>query len=115
MRRVLPPAEFRGWFRKYLTAPGLANLMQPPRVSDRGDYQIVHLDGLYLSRAWCLQGIANALPQANPQRARLAAAAKQLIDTALPHVTAGNYGGEHWLASFAVYALSQAVTASPIP
>ena len=82
MRRVLPPTEFPTWFRKYLTAPGLANLTQPPQVSDRGDYQIVHLDGLYLSRAWCLQGIANALPKTNPRRARLATAAKQLIEAA---------------------------------
>jgi hypothetical protein len=36
------------------------------------------------------------------------AAARRLLDAALPHVTGGNYGGEHWLASFAVYALSQA-------
>lgn len=105
MRRVLPPAEFAAWFRAYITPAGLANLMKAPEVSDRSDYQIVHLDGLSLSRAWCLYGLAEALPR---RRATLAAAAKKLLDTALPHVTAGNYGGEHWLASFAVYALSQA-------
>ena len=106
MRRVLPPTEFPAWFSQYLSAPGLANLIQPPQVSDRADYQIVHLDGLSLSRAWCLQGIAGALPKTNPRRLRLIAAAQRLIAAALPHVT-GNYGGEHWLASFAVYALSQ--------
>ncbi|MFN0106157.1 MAG: DUF2891 domain-containing protein [Bryobacteraceae bacterium] len=108
MRRVLSRAEFPAWFNRYITPAGLANLLKTPEVSDRGDYQIVHLDGLSLSRAWCLYGIANALPQNGTRTRQLRAAAKRLIDTALPHVTAGNYGGEHWLASFAVYALSQA-------
>ena len=105
MRRVLPAKEFASWFGQYLSEPGLANLTQAPQVSDRSDYQIVHLDGLYLSRAWCLAGIAQSLPTA--RRAPLLAASKRLLDAALPQVTAGNYGGEHWLASFAVYALSQ--------
>jgi hypothetical protein len=105
MRRVLPSAEFAKWFKGYITAPGLANLLKAPEVSDRSDYQIVHLDGLSLSRAWCLFGIAKSLPK---DSGSLRSAAKRLLETALPHVTAGNYGGEHWLASFAVYALSQA-------
>ena len=105
MRRVLSPAEFAKWFGTYITPAGLANLLKAPEVSDRGDYQIVHLDGLYLSRAWCLYGIAKSLPRRGQN---LRVAAKRLLETALPHVTAGNYGGEHWLASFAVYALSQA-------
>ncbi len=105
MRRVLPPAEFPKWFSGYITPAGLTNLLKAPTVSDRSDYQIVHLDGLSLSRAWCLYGLADAIPA---RRQRLKTAAKSLLDAALPHVTAGNYGGEHWLASFAVYALSQA-------
>lgn len=108
MRRVLPPAEFRPWFTRYLTPAGLGNLTRAPEVSDRSDYQIVHLDGLYLSRAWCLFGAASALPEASTRRRTMLAAARRLLDAALPHVTGGNYGGEHWLASFAVYALSQA-------
>jgi hypothetical protein len=107
MRRVLGPAEFANWFGRYVSDAGLANLLQPPLVSDRTDYAIVHLDGLYLSRAWCLRGVASALPAAHPRRARLLTAARSFINTALPHVVSGEYGGEHWLASFAVYALSQ--------
>ena len=107
MRRVLPAAQFVPWFTRYLNAQGLANLTKPPVVSDRGDYQIVHLDGLSFSRAWCLAGIADALPANSARGRRMRAAARQLVDSALPHVTAGNYGGEHWLASFAVYALGQ--------
>jgi hypothetical protein len=107
MRRVLGPAEFPAWFNNFLSPAGLANLTKAPEVSDRGDYQIVHLDGLYLSRAWCLSGIAQALPRNSKRRPLLQAAAKRLIETALPQVSGGNYGGEHWLASFAVYALGE--------
>lgn len=54
MRRVLPPVAFAKWFEEYMPPAGLENLLTPPTVSDRSDYQIVHLDGLSLSRAWCL-------------------------------------------------------------
>jgi len=107
MRRVLPQAAFAGWFQRYVSAAGLANVSKLPVVSDRTDYQIVHLDGLSLSRAWCLRGIASALPAASARRKPMEASAAGLLAKALPHVTGGNYGGEHWLASFAVYALAQ--------
>ncbi len=107
MRRVLRPGEFAPWLSRYMTPEGLKNVTTPPIVSDRTDYAIVHLDGLFLSRAWCLRGIAKALPAGDARRAGLARAAGELIHTALPHVATGEYGGEHWLASFAVYALSQ--------
>jgi len=106
MRRVFPAKEFAPWFSRYLREPGLANLMKPPTVSDRSDYQIVHLDGLSFSRAWCLKGIASALPAKSKRRAAMERTAAELIEKTMPHLT-GSYGGEHWLASFAVYALSQ--------
>lgn len=106
MRRVLPPGEFPQWFNRYMTLAGLNNLLKSPEVSDRSDYQIVHLDGLLFSRAWCLFGIADALPPKSSRTQRMLGRAREMVNTALPHVT-GNYGGEHWLASFAVYALSQ--------
>ena len=106
MRRVLPAKQFASWFTRYLREPGLANLMKPPTVSDRDDYQIGHLDGLSFSRAWCFKGIASALPASSKRRAAMERAAAELIEKTLPHIT-GSYGGEHWLASFAVYALSQ--------
>jgi hypothetical protein len=113
MRRVLPPAEFRDWFRRYL--PGLAkgeprSLLHPAKVTDRSDPQIVHLDGLNLSRAWCMRGVAAALPKDDPARRELLAAAARHAEAALPHVASGDYAGEHWLASFALYLLS-----TPVP
>jgi len=106
VRRILPKAEFARWCSRYLRPAGLANVSKPPVVSDRTDYQIVHLDGLSLSRAWCLRGIANALPSGDARRDPMLRASRELIERTLPHITAGGYGGEHWLASFAIYALS---------
>jgi Protein of unknown function (DUF2891) len=109
MRRVLPPAEFHAWFRRFL--PDVAKgepktLLEPATVTDRTDPQLVHLDGLNLSRAWCLRSIAAALPKDDPARKVLAESAARHADAALRHVASGDYAGEHWLGSFAVYLLS---------
>jgi hypothetical protein len=109
MRRVLPAAEFPAWFRRFL--PDLAKgepktLLTPAQVTDRSDPQIVHLDGLNLSRAWCMRSIAAALPANDPARKVLAESAARHAEAALRHVASGDYAGEHWLASFAVYMLS---------
>jgi hypothetical protein len=109
MRRVLPPAEFRDWLRRFL--PDLArgepkSLLAPATVSDRSDPQLVHLDGLNLSRAWCQRHIAAALPRDEAARRVLTEAADRHAEAALRHVASGDYAGEHWLASFAVYLLS---------
>ncbi|MCK4701464.1 MAG: DUF2891 family protein, partial [Bacteroidales bacterium] len=69
----------------------------------RSDPKIVHLDGLNLSRAWCMFSIANALPDDHPAKEILFEAGKKHAFDALPNITSGNYEGEHWLASFAVY------------
>jgi hypothetical protein len=109
MRRVLPPGEFRAWLNRYL--PGIAkgepgSLFTPATVADRTDPQIVHLDGLNLSRAWSMRGVAAALPAGDPARKALTEAAARHAAAALPHVASGDYAGEHWLATFAVYLLS---------
>jgi hypothetical protein len=109
MRRVLPTAEFAEWFHKFL--PGLEagepkSLLTTAIVSDRTDGKLVHLDGLNLSRAWCMRSIASALPLNDPAAKQLRAAAQLHEHDGLAHVTSGNYEGEHWLATFAVYLLS---------
>ena len=107
MRRVLPAAEFDGWFARFL--PDLARgepatLFEPATVSDRSDGKIAHLDGLNLSRAWCQRALAGALPEGDARRAKLRDAADRHLASALAHV-AGDYMGEHWLATFALLAL----------
>jgi hypothetical protein len=108
MRRVLPAGEFQKWFREFL--PGAAkgeptSLFEPATVTDRTDPQLVHLDGLNLSRAWGLRGIASALPEDDAAREPLLESAARHAEAGLQHVTSGHYEGEHWLASFAVYLL----------
>jgi hypothetical protein len=110
MRRVLPADEFAPWLKGFL--PDLAkgepkSLFEPVRPSDRSDGQIVHLDGLNLSRAWCMRGLAAALPKSDPAREVLARAAARHAQASLGHVASGEYAGEHWLASFAVFLLSR--------
>jgi hypothetical protein len=111
MRRVLSREKFERWFRHF--APTLfdsssKNILQPALVSDRSDPKIVHLDGLNLSRAWCMLGIASSLPARDPMKVTLLNSAEKHAADALAHIASGNYEGEHWLASFAVYMLSQA-------
>ena len=79
-------------------------------MTDRSDPQLVHLDGLNLSRAWCMRGVAAALPKDDPARKVLAESAARHADAALGHVASGDFVGEHWLASFAVY-----LDATPAP
>ena len=107
MRRLLPAARFLPWFDRFLPhlAEALpASLFAPVSVSDRSDGKIAHLDGLNLSRAWCWRGLATALPAGDGRRVMVLQAAELHLDAGLPHV-AGDYAGEHWLASFAVLAL----------
>lgn len=109
MRRVLGPAEYAEWLGNFLpelAQGGPESLLQPAQVADRSDPKIVHLDGLNLSRAWAMRGIVNSLPTDDPRRVVLLKSIAAHTEASLPHVTSGDYAGEHWLASFAVYLLS---------
>jgi hypothetical protein len=104
MWRILPASAYQDWIRKFLpviVSPSFN--MEPGQVKDRTDGKLVHLDGLNLSRAWDLYGIARHFPA---NRAQLYKIANQHLLEALPNIASGNYMGDHWLASFAVYALT---------
>jgi len=110
VRRVLPPAEFSTWLAAFL--PGLpqtasADWLPIGVVTDKSDGKLAHLDGLNLSRAWMLHGIAAGLPGADPRRKALLAAAKAHEDSGLAAVTGEHYEGGHWLGSFATYLLTR--------
>jgi hypothetical protein len=108
LRRLLPREEFLAWFAAYLPRAARrepATLFTPATVSDRSDGKIAHLDGLNFSRAWCWRELAAALPAGDPLAAVAEAAAQGHMAASLPHV-AGDYMGEHWLASFALLALT---------
>jgi len=107
MRRLLPRESFDTWFPRFL--PDLADrqpatLFSPARVSDRSDGKIAHLDGLNLSRAWCWRLLAAAMPEQDPAKPLAINAALNHLAAAIPHI-AGDYMGEHWLATFALLAL----------
>jgi hypothetical protein len=107
MRRVLPCSDFVTWLDGFL--PRLAKkdppaLFVPATVSDRSDGKIAHLDGVNLSRAWCFARIASALPADDPRSSPLRRAADDHLAASLAYV-AGDYMGEHWLATYALLAL----------
>ncbi|SAL71330.1 hypothetical protein AWB71_04348 [Caballeronia peredens] len=107
MRHVLPDGHFVGWLDRFL--PRLAErapstLFTPATVTDRSDGKLAHLDGLNLSRAWCQRTIARALPAGDARIAVLEASASEHLAAGIAHV-AGDYMGEHWLATFALLAL----------
>jgi hypothetical protein len=99
------PVSFPAWFEQFLPRVAMrepATLFTPAIVSDRSDGKIAHLDGLNLSRAWCWRSLAPLLGSA--ERGIAQDAADEHLAAALPHI-AGDYMGEHWLASFALLAL----------
>ena len=111
MRRVLPAGEYSEWLAKFLPGiphDGRADWLTPGVVTDRSDPKLAHIDGLNLSRAWMLEGIASGLPERDKRRAALLAAARAHAEAALPAVTGEHYEGGHWLGTFAVYLTSRA-------
>jgi hypothetical protein len=106
MRRVLPPDEFAGWLTKFLPrlpTTNSAEWLPIGVVTDKTDGKLAHLDGLNLSRAWMLEGIASGLPSGDPRRRALMAAAQTHAASGLAAVTGEHYSGGHWLGSFATY------------
>jgi hypothetical protein len=110
MRRVLAKPEFAQWLKAFLPQippNGSSTWLLSAESPDRRDGKLAHLDGLNLSRAWMLEGIASGLEKGNLRRASLQAAAKAHAAAGLASVTGEHYEGGHWLASFAVYLLTQ--------
>ena len=106
MRRVLSPGEFSRWLTQFLPQiprDGSTSWLKPAVVVDPTDPKLAHLDGLNLSRAWMLEGIASALPSSDKRFESLRATARAHAEAGLAHVTAEHYEGAHWLGTFAVY------------
>jgi hypothetical protein len=99
MKQLLDPAELAHWLNGFLPS-GMGPLAEPPVVADRADAKQSHLDGLCLSRAWCFSALG------------LQDLSEKHLAAGMPHVVGSDYVGEHWLASFAVLALSSAAIAA---
>lgn len=104
MSRVMPHLQFTPWFEGLVLDNGwIAQECRPVTVSDRSDGKIAHLDGLNLSRSWCLRAVSKALGD-HPAQGLLDRKAAEHLAAAMPHI-AGDYMGEHWLVSFAMLAM----------
>lgn len=103
MRRVLPPKAYAEWLTSFLPKMTL----KPAVVTDPTDGKLAHLDGLNLSRAWMLDGIASGLPENDPRVKTYRAASKAHADDGLKSVTGEHYEGGHWLGSFATYLVTR--------
>ncbi len=110
MRRVLESEIFAKWLGEFLPQIPLkenAEWLRPGVVTDRTDPKLAHIDGLNLSRAWMLEGIAHGLKPSDKRVSALLAAAANHRQAALPALTGEHYEGGHWLGTFAVYLTSQ--------
>jgi len=110
MRRVMEPQDFADWlgaFMPSIPADGSGDWLEPGIVLDASDGKLVHLDGVNLSRAWALEGIASALPQDDARIAALDAAADIHAKAGIAAVSDEHYSGSHWLASFATYLITK--------
>jgi hypothetical protein len=110
MRRVLPSPEFAHWLRTFLpqiSATRKGSGLQPVVSPDPSDPKLAHLDGLNLSRAWMLEGIAAGLPKGDKRLPMIGAAAEEHKNAGLDAVTGKHYEGGHWLGSFAVYLVTR--------
>ena len=110
MSKTMEKDRFSIWLRTFLpplTDDKFSPLLSPPLVLDPKDPGIGHLIGLMFHRAWTMNQLASVLPSSDERGdvfTRLAAI----------HARAGydimfdsGYGGEHWLATFAVYMMSE--------
>jgi hypothetical protein len=110
MRRVLPGPQFARWLQQFLPqiSPVTDSAWLVPVVSpDPSDPKLAHLDGLNLSRAWMLEGIAAGLPKGDKRFRSIMAAAEAHSRSGLAAVTGEHYEGGHWLGSFAVYVVTR--------
>lgn len=97
MRKVLSDEAFETWSKAFLpTLEDNSLRLKPGRVLDRADGHLVHLDGLNFSRAWCLFPLKDNNLAYNT--------AIEHVQYSLPKITDGDYAGQHWLGTFALYA-----------
>lgn len=103
MRRLLPKSEFADWLDGFLPGIGENGWLPVAEITSRSDGKLAHIDGLNISRAWMLEGMAGSLPDGDARREALLETARVHANAGLTGVSDEHYSGAHWLASFAVY------------
>jgi len=109
MRRVMPAAKYASWLGDFLPSipvNGRSDWLKPGVTTDATDGKLAHLDGLNLSRAWMLEGMAAGLPAGDPRIPALRNGARVHLAAGLAAISGAPYEGGHWLGTFAVYALT---------
>src|SRR6202008_975341 len=99
MRRVLSPTDFANWLHQFLpqvSASASDSWLRPEKSPDQSDPKLAHIDGLNLSRAWMLDGIASGLPKNDPRITVLERCAMAHRSAGLAAVTGEHYEGGHW-------------------
>jgi hypothetical protein len=110
MRRIISAEDYARWltgFMPMIPTDGSGDWLPIAVVTDPTDGKLAHLDGLNISRAWMLEGMAYGLPSADPRKASLLGSAALHRHAGLASVTGEHYTGGHWLGSFATYLQTQ--------
>ena len=110
VRRVMDPSEYADWLSSFLPQiplDGSSKWLPLAEITDRTDGKLAHLDGLHISRAWALEGMADGLPKSDPRIPAILAAAVEQGNSGLSAVTGEHYEGGHWLGSFASYLVTR--------
>ncbi len=110
MRRLLPASEFEAWLKVFVPKAKTQftdGTIEPVEVTDVTDGKLVHLAGLNLNRAWCLRAVANTLPADHELKQPLMTSARRHLKAGVKYVNSGHYEGDHWLATFALYAITE--------
>jgi hypothetical protein len=106
MSDVLLPGEFGTWLDRVLPDPAAvaAAAWTPPEVPAAADDPgTVHLEGLLVSRAWCLGAVASRLPPGHPAAPLARAAALAHVERAAKLDPTAGFGRSHWLPTFLLY------------
>src|SRR5207344_969336 len=102
MRRVLARADYGAWLDRFLPdldSAAARRWLVPVTSPDPADGKLSHLDGLNLSRACMLEGVASAVDGGGARAATLREAARRHAEAGLAAVTGEHYAGAHWLGS----------------
>ena len=109
MSLLLNNSEFNKWLYKFFPSfdkRNFGSIINPPEVLDPKDPGIGHLIGLMFHRAWTLKDIAEKLDSKTDKKL-FQSIAKKHSKKGYDIMFESGYGGEHWLATFAIYNFSK--------
>ena len=105
MSKILSEKEFNNWLSKFFPSfkeKNFGSIITPPEVLDPKDPGIGHLIGLMFHRAWTLNDVANKIKN-DDKKLFLYEISKNHTKKGFELMFDSGYGGEHWLATFAIY------------